>query len=221
MGRCRNCKVEILDDAQICPLCQSVLEEGEVTENSYPDARIRSRKMKLLMNILLFMGIFVIAMTVYVNVVRYTGTLWSLIVAGGIAFFYLFFRIVVVGNGEYISKLYGILIIGILYTIMIDLVIGYTGWSTNYVLPAGIIVAAVGTIIIMLIDIINWQSYLICQLFLVLCSGVGLILRGVHVVTDSRVGQVAFGMTLFLFLGTFIIGDRKARVELSRRFHIR
>ena len=40
MSKCKNCNVEILDDSQICPLCHSVLEEGEEGHNTYPDAWI-------------------------------------------------------------------------------------------------------------------------------------------------------------------------------------
>ena len=36
MSKCKNCNVEILDDSQICPLCHSVLEEGEEGRNTYP-----------------------------------------------------------------------------------------------------------------------------------------------------------------------------------------
>ena len=34
MSKCKNCNVEILDDSQICPLCHSVLEEGEEGRNT-------------------------------------------------------------------------------------------------------------------------------------------------------------------------------------------
>ena len=47
MSKCKNCNVEILDDSQICPLCHSVLEEGEEGRNTYPDAWIPTRRFKI------------------------------------------------------------------------------------------------------------------------------------------------------------------------------
>ena len=41
------------------------------------------------------------------------------------------------------------------------------------------------------------------------------------IVTAQLFALIAFAFSLFLFLGTLIIGDRRARVELKRRFHVR
>lgn len=59
------------------------------------------------------------------------------------------------------------------------------------------------------------------QIFMLLCSIVPLILRAVGVITVPFLSLLAFAFSLFLFLGTVIIGDRRARVELKRRFHVR
>ena len=42
-----------------------------------------------------------------------------------------------------------------------------------------------------------------------------------HIVTHPGLSELAFGISVFLFLGTLIIGDRRARLELKRRFHVR
>ena len=55
MSKCKNCNVEILDDSQICPLCHSVLEEGEEGHNTYPDAWIPTRRLKFVTNIIFFL----------------------------------------------------------------------------------------------------------------------------------------------------------------------
>ena len=45
MSRCHKCKVEILDETEICPLCRSVLEQNEELENMYPNARLKTQKL--------------------------------------------------------------------------------------------------------------------------------------------------------------------------------
>lgn len=51
MGRCRQCNVEILDDTQMCPLCKCVIIHEGKTENTYPDIRIRARKLNFAVRI--------------------------------------------------------------------------------------------------------------------------------------------------------------------------
>lgn len=56
---------------------------------------------------------------------------------------------------------------------------------------------------------------------MILCSLVPFILYLIKIVTKPGLTVIAMGCSFFLFLGTVIIGDRRARVELKRRFHIR
>ena len=73
----------------------------------------------------------------------------------------------------------------------------------------------------MIVNRRNWQSYMMWQIFMILCSIVPVILIFTGIVTGRLFALIAFAFSLFLFLGTLIIGDRRARVELKRRFHVR
>ena len=53
MSKCRLCNVEILDETERCPLCDSVLEHTFEVENMYPDVRVMAKKWTLLLNIYL------------------------------------------------------------------------------------------------------------------------------------------------------------------------
>lgn len=48
-----------------------------------------------------------------------------------------------------------------------------------------------------------------------------LILCQLEVITRPLISWIAFGVSAFLFLGSYIIGDRRAKIELKRRFHVR
>ena len=50
---------------------------------------------------------------------------------------------------------------------------------------------------------------------------IGIILYLTGIIYVPYLALAALGTSVFLFLGTLIIGDRRARVELKRRFHIR
>ena len=53
MSRCRQCNIEILDETERCPLCNSVLEQTVELENMYPDVRMITRKLMLISRIYL------------------------------------------------------------------------------------------------------------------------------------------------------------------------
>lgn len=221
MSKCVRCNIEIKDDTMICPLCRSVLEEGETGKKTYPNAGARARRLKLFSNIMLFAVLLGSAVCSYVNYVTYQGIAWSLIADAGLFYAYLIFRLAVVGNSGYRTKMLTLTFFTVLYVILIDDIVGYTGWSVNYVLPGAIILVDIAIIVLMIVNQRNWQSYLLFQLLLILCSIVPLILAWIGIITRPRCSILAFGLSVFLFLGTLIIGDRRARTELKRRFHVR
>lgn len=220
MSRCIQCNIEVLDEAQHCPLCQSALEHTIEVENMYPDIRMRTRKLVMISRIYLFLVI--VAEIVLVNVSFFFD--WSSIVylINGMAFFYgyMVIRYAILGKSGYIAKTVVLTALALAMLVAADFVVGYNGWSVNYVLPSGILLIDAGVILMMVINRKNWQSYMMLEIFMVLCGGVMLLLYLFDIVTSPLMSAVAFNVSVILFLGTIIIGGRRARVELKRRFHI-
>lgn len=221
MSRCRNCNIEVLDETVRCPLCGSVLEYTEEMENMYPNVKIKARKMVLISRIYLFCAILSEAVLWYVNAAVNPEIWWSVIAGLGMLYLYLLLRFAILGQSGYREKTVVLTAIAVLVMVAVDMVTGYRGWSVNYVLPAGIMLMDAGIIVCMVINRRNWQSYLMWQMVMILCSIVPLILAAAGIVTAPFLSNLAFACSLFLFLGSVIIGDRRARVELRRRFHVR
>jgi len=101
-----------------------------------------------------------------------------------------------------------------------DMTTGYRGWSVDYVLPGGIVLANAVIFFCMFWNRKNWQSYIMWQLLMILCSliPVGLYLAGLE--HNPCLAFLPIVTSAALFLGTVIIGDRRARLELARRFHV-
>ena len=119
MSKCKNCNVEILDDSQICPLCHSVLEEGEEGRNTYPDAWIPTRRLKFVTNIIFFLVLLGSVAAGYLNYIWYQGKLWSLIAIAGLWYLFLIFRLDILSNNGYRTKIIATTLSGILYVILI------------------------------------------------------------------------------------------------------
>ena len=221
MSRCKQCNVEILDETERCPLCHSVLEKTVEVENMYPNVRTMTRRLALLSRIYLFVAILVEALLIYLNVLSDSQMFWSAIPGLAMLYGYLVLRYAILGKSGYKGKIIVLTLIAILMVVAIDFVVGYRGWSVNYALPSAILLVDAGILILMCINRRNWQSYMMWQIFMILCSVVPLVLYAVGIVTAPILALLAFAFSTALFLGTLIIGDRRARTELRRRFHVR
>lgn len=220
MSRCKQCNVEILDETERCPLCHSVLEKTVEVENMYPNVRTMTRRLALLSRIYLFVAILVEALLIYLNVLSDSEMFWSAIPGLAMLYGYLVLRYAILGKSGYKGKIIVLTLIAILMVVAIDFVVGYRGWSVNYALPSAILLVDAGILILMCINRRNWQSYMMWQIFMILCSVVPLVLYAVGIVTAPILALLAFAFSAALFLGTLIIGDRRARTELRRRFHV-
>ena len=221
MSRCKQCNVEILDETERCPLCHSVLEKTVEVENMYPNVRTMTRRLALLSRIYLFVAILVEALLIYLNVLSDSEMFWSAIPGLAMLYGYLVLRYAILGKSGYKGKIIVLTLIAILMVVAIDFVVGYRGWSVNYALPSAILLVDAGILILMCINRRNWQSYMMWQIFMILCSVVPLVLYAVGIVTAPFLALLAFAFSTALFLGTLIIGDRRARTGLRRRFHVR
>ena len=221
MSRCKQCNVEILDETERCPLCHSVLEKTVEVENMYPNVRTMTRRLALLSRIYLFVAILVETLLIYLNVLSDSEMFWSAIPGLAMLYGYLVLRYAILGKSGYKGKIIVLTLIAILMVVAIDFVVGYRGWSVNYALPSAILLVDAGILILMCINRRNWQSYMMWQIFMILCSVVPLVLYAVGIVTAPLLALLAFAFSTALFLGTLIIGDRRARTELRRRFHVR
>lgn len=220
MSRCKQCKVEILDETERCPLCDSVLEYTEEMENMYPNAKIQTRKWVLLSKIYLFMAILLEVILYGINYLDKYQIGWSLVAGLGLLYGYLVIRLAILGQAGHKIKIVLLSAIGIVMMILADFVIGYHGWSVNYALPSCVLLLDIGIALLMLWNRRNWQSYIMWQILILLVSGGMVLLYIFGIITKPHVMGIAVLCSVFLFLGTVIFGDRRAKVEVYRRFHI-
>ncbi len=224
MTKCRQCNVTISDNTTVCPLCHCVVDaEADPIRRigEYPAIWLKQRKLKHVSNILLVAVLTASAILLLCNYIFFQKYWWCVIPIAAIAYAYLVFQLVVVSQKGYRTKVLIPLILAILLIILIDLETGFYRWSLNFVLPGGILLVDLIIVILMLTNMKNWQSYIIMQLGMVVASLVPLALLITGPITMPILCIITFGVSLLLFLGTVIIGDRTARSELKRRFHIR
>ena len=215
------CKVEILDKTHTCPLCQNVLNNQTEGRSIYPDARIATRKYRFLENMVLFASIVLWILLVVIDYMVIPGLAWSLV--GGLVLIYsnIMLRLTILGRQTYMTKILWSILIGLACLICADYATGYHAWAFNFALPSAIAVWDIALVLLMLfINPRNWQSYIIDQLTALVACGVMLFCILIKVITFPYYAIGVGIFTVLIFLGTLIIGDRKARAELKRRFHL-
>ncbi len=223
MNKCLHCGVNILDQTDVCPLCQCVVElEGEDTAfERYPNIRLKGRKLELVSRIALFLAIVLSALAVLLNYTMESDMMWSVIVVGVLAYLMLFLLYIIANeHAGYRSKVVIGVACGAADLVVIDYVLGFKHWSLDYAIPLALLAMDLMIIVVMFINIRNWQSYLLFQIFMIVCSGICVVFCLFDVIRHPLMSYVALGFSSVMFLATFIIGGRRARNELKRRFHV-
>ena len=220
MSKCRQCNIEVLDETERCPLCNTVLDETEEMENMYPDIRVKTRKLVFFSRVYLFLAVVIEIILINICMLTEVQSLVYIISGLVLLFGYIVIKYAILGTSGYIAKTVVLTVIEVIMLVAIDFFVGYDGWSVNYVLPSGILLIDVGILALMVINRKNWQSYLMLQIFMVICSGVAVVMNAFQIITEPIVSIIALNVSVILLLGTVIVGGRRSRVELKRRFHI-
>ena len=220
MSKCRQCNIEVLDETERCPLCNTVLDETEEMENMYPDIRVKTRKLVFFSRVYLFLAVVIEIILINICMLTEVQSLVYIISGLVLLFGYIVIKYAILGTSGYIAKTVVLTVIAVIMLVAIDFFVGYDGWSVNYVLPSGILLIDVGILALMVINRKNWQSYLMLQIFMVICSGVAVVINAFQIITEPIVSIIALNVSVILLLGTVIVGGRRSRVELKRRFHI-
>lgn len=216
-----NCNIIVLDETDCCPLCHQVLQSGnDVGINYYPDARVTTKKFRLFENIILFLSIVAGIVGMSADYMLSNQFDWSLVLDLILIYANVLLRLAIIGKSGYISKTVNMLVLAIALLLGIDYLTGYRGWAVTYAYPAGIMLMDVAILVLMIINRRNWQSYMMLEIFMLLLSFLGMFLLATDIITVPYFILAATAASLFLFLGTLIIGDQRARNELKRRFHI-
>lgn len=221
MGKCCHCNIEILDETEYCPLCHAVLETTDELENMYPNVRLRMRRLLFVSRLYLFCAILALVVLVGLNIALPSNIWWCVIPGLALLYGYIVLRYAILGKAGHKTKIFILALIAVCSAIAVDFATGYRGWSLDYVLPAGILLVDLIIAVYMICNRRNWQSYIMWQLLMILCSLIPSAFYLAQLEHNPYLAFLPLTVSALLFLGTMIIGDRRARTELKRRFHIK
>lgn len=223
MKWCNQCHLEIAESEQLCPLCKTVPEsdgKGEDTLPLYPQIPFDVQKYHLFIRLFIFISIVTGAVLLIVNLTHYHGFFWSGIVLAAILYAIITLVYSIQRNANPAAKIMVQTLAAELLAVWIDYLTGYEGWSVNYVVPGILLVAECAMLVLQIVNFMNWQSYILFQIEYVVLSIIPVGLYFFQIVTEPLMTFLTLGCSVMIFAGTMIFGDRKAKNELIRRFHI-
>ncbi|MCM1289016.1 MAG: DUF6320 domain-containing protein [Clostridium sp.] len=225
MSKCNRCGIQVLDHSHICPMCNGVLEGAEYTDyrsksNMYPDVAPAIKKLNLFIKIFVFASFIIEGVLMIINSLTDPDIKWSLIC--GVALGYACFTVIYTlrRDKSHRKKLFMQTFFAMLMVYLIDVVLGYNGWSLDYAIPC-IIMSVDGVIaILMFANIRHWQNYILLQIMMFLTSIFFVILAACGVIAHPLLTIIATGVSGVAFLSSVVFGDREAIRELTRRFRM-
>ena len=228
MKKCEKCGVWVLDDTKTCPLCNRVLiEVGEEAEDKaekkapcYPAVDFDAGKFDLISRGFLLLLILVAVGLGVVNYLTYNGIVWSaaalvLIAYLGVTVFYS-----VMHRANLAAKILVQMAGFQVLTVVCDWVLGYNGWSVNYMVPGSILCANLAIVLLMIVNTMNWQSYFMYQISITIFALIPLVLCLLGVIAKPTFSLVSTGISVLILVITIVLGDKKVKNELIRRFHL-
>lgn len=223
MSKCLNCGVEFSDDTRVCPLCKCIMEteDGKEGERSYPPYAGRAMKrVQRALNIYTFSAIVAEVILIGINYELHTSAWWAFMIGAFMIYGFITLKFSVQKHIGYQFKILLQSLLAISVLIFIDYLLGFRGWSLNYVLPAAFILIDLTIVILMIINSRNWQSYIPMQILIIVLTVIPFILRHYGITQDTILSLISFGVAILVFVGTLILGGKRARDELYRRFHV-
>ena len=216
--------MQLLDPVSVCPLCKCIVEptEDEASRQIYPYgfAEKGIKKMQRALSIYLFAAIVAEAILVGIDYSVGGKPGWVIIIGGLFAYGYVTLKVSIQMHTGYRLKMILQTLLGVAVLFLIDLETGFYGWSLNYVLPGALMLMDVAIVVLMIANKRNWQSYIPLELLMIALAVGPLVLYYFHFSTNLTLACIAMGVAVLVFVGTMIIGGKRARDELYRRFHV-
>ncbi|MBW4848397.1 MAG: MFS transporter [Lachnospiraceae bacterium] len=186
----------------------------------YPQIRYDQKRLKKLAAIFYGLLFFVGAILGVINYATYSGSLWSIIAIGLMAYTALTVEYSILRHANLASKILMQTVAAQVLLVALDHSTGYNGWSVNYGISSTILFADLSVVFLILVNRMNWQSYFMYQIAITVFSFIPLILWAAGLLTRPFLALFTVTVTVIILAVTIVLGDRSVKTELKRRFHV-
>lgn len=185
----------------------------------YPEL-ISIKKTNLAIKILAIISVIISIITLIINEICTKEFKWSFIVIIGIIYTWVTTLYSIRKNVNIAGHVLMQTICISILVILIDIIIGYKGWSLELSFP---IILGVSNITIFVLTIVSHKRYFryaIYQLSIFCISIIQVVLFLTHVTTHWILMTISSGIAVITLINSIILCGRDLKQELERLFHI-
>lgn len=186
----------------------------------YPEIKYDVDKIKRLMNIFYVILAGLAAILGVVNYATYTGFMWSGIAIAAIIYTIFTIKYSILRHANLGAKILLQTIGAQIFIVLADTFTGYDGWSVNYAVPSTILFADLAVMFLIIVNRLNWQSYLMYQITITVFSFIPIILWAAKLITNPVMAIITMIISVLILTIIILMGDRSVKNELIRRFHL-
>ncbi|MEG2310739.1 MAG: DUF6320 domain-containing protein [Clostridia bacterium] len=223
MKKCKKCKVNIIDDTNICPLCKTILHSNSKNEisgyNTYPDITMSLDKYNLITRILILISIVCGISCIIINI--YLPSIpWSLISISGIFYLWITIPYSIKNNVNIASKVLIHTVTAIALSFVLYYILAYKHWPIlDFSVPIILTISNVALIILQIIQSLHRENYIMYQLVISILSIIPLILIKTSIVNILLPTYISLAIAAFTLISTIVFYSKDFVIELKKRFH--
>ena len=174
----------------------------------------------MIIKIAIFAAVIAEVISVVVNYYTYKGVWWSLIVGLVLAYgcFTLVYSFSTNRSLQRIINTQSLL--AVIVMIGLDYLTGHTGWAVKFAIPIMIMTIPIGVVVLMVINVENWQSYIMTEIVVTAFAAVLMLLHFLKLINSSILLLIAFLTSAAILAGTIMFGSKLVSDEIKRRFRV-
>lgn len=225
MKHCDSCRVDVVTGAGCCPLCGSPLEAADnpaviPPANTYPNLSDRVAKYNFVLRLFVFLSLLGCGLSLLINLTVNPSFLWSLIVVAAVVYLWVTIPPLLRNGVNYAKRVVYMAIFSSALVVVLDLIVGYRGWSVSFVVPALLMTGLASIALLMIFSRTKWTQYVFYQILLGVFGFVPLVLYLTGLASNLTMVLLCASLSLACLLVTIIFGDRSVKDDFKRRFNI-
>lgn len=185
----------------------------------YPEIAYDVDKWKKMTNLFYAVLVALAACLGVVNYLTYDKSMWSVIAIACIAYAGVTTRYSIMHNANLGFKILIQTLGAQAVLVIIDVMGGYQGWSVDYAIPSTILFADIAIVCLIIVNRLNWQSYFMYQIAITVLSFIPFILWAAGFIERPMMAIITVIISVLVLTVTVLLGDRRVKNELIRRFH--
>lgn len=195
------------------------IAKKEADKGMYPEIAYDANKWKKMTNLFYAVLLALAACLGVVNYATYSDSMWSVIAIASIFYVALTVRYSIMRHANLGYKILIQTLGAQMLLIIIDVMTGYKGWSVDYAVPTTILFADIAIVCLIIVNRLNWQSYFMYQITITVFSFIPMILWAVGLIRRPLMAIITVIISVLVLTVTVLLGDRRVKNELIRRFH--